>query len=737
MGLSNSTEASIYVTQISANIVQDGVICDENSTVDLQLFVVGGMSPYSYLWNNGAISAFVSGAGIGNYIVTVVDGIGCTAVVGHTVEQLVPTLNVEITSSECVDSTGAGWLSLNITGGSAPYTYTWNTNEFSPTISVDQPGLYHVVVTDNHGCSAWDYDTLENNLCATNLIGNVYHDLNENCTIDEGEAMTDVLVRATPGPYYSYTNESGQYKFFLDPGSYVIDVANRPLFEITCPVQGYQSVTITDIYDTINDIDIGMMTDVLCSNLQVSMSSGSLRPCMQGFIYVTYQNIGTITAENSYVELELDELLSYSSSSIPLTSSEGNTLRFDVGNIVPGGSGYFHIIVDVECNTWLIGTTVCSEATIFPNDPCETDFGDWDYSSVMVEGYCQENTNACFTITNTGDFGDGDMQNEQEYRIFANDTLVFVGTFQLNGGEELEICWPTSGRAIRLEADQHPEHPGNSHPQETIENCGDPDGTSLGYITTVPYDDDDEFVDVYCRVLTGSYDPNDKIVQPSGVTSNHYIDDDYTLNYQINFQNTGTDTAFTVVITDTISAVHDMSTFVNGVSSHPSTLEITGQGILKWTFENILLPDSTTNEPESHGFVTYSIKLNEMTEEDYGTLVENTAAIFFDYNEPVITNTTLLTFWELPIVYIAAVEQMTQDETVSVYPNPASNVLYITSENMITDVTLLDLNGKIILKYVNYTDCEKIDVSKVPTGLYFLKLIDDDNNTIIKKIILE
>jgi len=73
------------------------------------------------------------------------------------------------------------------------------------------------------------------------------------------------------------------------------------------------------------------------------------------------------------------------------------------------------------------------------------------------------------------------------------------------------------------------------------------------------------------------------------------------LTYKIRFQNTGTDTAFNIVVLDTLSDLLDVSTFVPLVSSHPYALEIVDSNVLKYSFENIMLPDSNINEPGSHG----------------------------------------------------------------------------------------------------------------------------------------
>ena len=110
------------------------------------------------------------------------------------------------------------------------------------------------------------------------------------------------------------------------------------------------------------------------------------------------------------------------------------------------------------------------------------------------------------------------------------------------------------------------------------------------------------------------------------------------MEYLIRFQNTGTDTAFLVVIRDTISPFLDPATVRPGASSHPYTWSLMNNGSLKFTFENIMLPDSNINEAASHGFIKF--KIQQQPENLPGTTIHNQAGIYFDYNAPVITNQT-------------------------------------------------------------------------------------------------
>ena len=141
--------------------------------------------------------------------------------------------------------------------------------------------------------------------------------------------------------------------------------------------------------------------------------------------------------------------------------------------------------------------------------------------------------------------------------------------------------------------------------------------------------------------VTGAIDPNDKLVSPEGFI---YNERDSMLLYTIRFQNTGTDTAFNVTIRDTLNSFLDaMSINVVG-ASHPFLKHFEEDSILVINFNNILLPDSNINEPGSKGFISFysEIKNNVPLESE----ITNSAAIYFDFNLPVITNSVANIFTE-------------------------------------------------------------------------------------------
>lgn len=136
-----------------------------------------------------------------------------------------------------------------------------------------------------------------------------------------------------------------------------------------------------------------------------------------------------------------------------------------------------------------------------------------------------------------------------------------------------------------------------------------------------------------------SYDPNDKISLPNGVFQlNNLISPDTKIEYIINFQNTGTASAVNVEIRDDLSALIDESTFEFMSSSHNATVSIDSNRMISFYFEDINLPDSTTNEPMSKGYVKFRVGLVPGVLPN--DIVNNQARIYFDNNPPIFTNTT-------------------------------------------------------------------------------------------------
>ncbi len=218
---------------------------------------------------------------------------------------------------------------------------------------------------------------------------------------------------------------------------------------------------------------------------------------------------------------------------------------------------------------------------------------------------------------------------------------------------------------------------------------------------------------------TGSFDPNDILVSEDTLTTMQLSNAPW-LDYIIRFQNTGNDTAFTVKILNPIDTNKlNLSTFEFTNASHPVNLNwINYQRNMEFKFENILLVDSNTNEPLSHGFVRYRIQ--PKTNLSAGDSITNFAAIYFDFNEPVITNTAK-TIIILPTGIASA---SPASGKLHVFPNPAENAINISGiqlENGKSRLRLTDIYGKLIIEKTISTSTTTLETNQLSNGVYLIQ----------------
>jgi uncharacterized repeat protein (TIGR01451 family) len=149
--------------------------------------------------------------------------------------------------------------------------------------------------------------------------------------------------------------------------------------------------------------------------------------------------------------------------------------------------------------------------------------------------------------------------------------------------------------------------------------------------------------------VTCSYDPNDKQATPAGWTEQHFITAGEELEYRIRFQNTGNAPAFNVRIEDQLDLTRlNLNSFTPIAASHSYSTIVTPDGMVQFVFDNIMLPDSVHDEPNSHGWVVYRIRVfDSLLPLD---VINNSAAIYFDDNEPIITNTYSHTIFSCDLI---------------------------------------------------------------------------------------
>jgi uncharacterized repeat protein (TIGR01451 family) len=221
-----------------------------------------------------------------------------------------------------------------------------------------------------------------------------------------------------------------------------------------------------------------------------------------------------------------------------------------------------------------------------------------------------------------------------------------------------------------------------------------------------------------CQENIGSYDPNDKAIFVNGIKDMSYLEQGDKLEYMIRFQNTGTDTAYTVKIQDPISSKFDVTSIEPVVASHSYTWSV-DNGILNVVFNNIMLVDSFKNEPLSHGFIKFEITLNRETKRNQE--VSNLAGIFFDFNEPIITN-------EVNTLVGKPVSTIEIDKNpIYLFPNPTNDFINIKHTNTSfndAQVIIYNESGKSVLTtQITTQSHNQIDVNSLPPGFYIVQVI--------------
>ena len=254
-------------------------------------------------------------------------------------------------------------------------------------------------------------------------------------------------------------------------------------------------------------------------------------------------------------------------------------------------------------------------------------------------------------------------------------------------------------------------------------------GTMLTFIAGVPSAGDiypEDNADTLQSIVIGAFDPNDKAVnQP------YYIDGTEEMVYKIQFQNTGTLAATNVVVTDTLDSDLNFSTFKLLSASHPVNVKFSIGSKIDFEFMNIQLPDSTSDEVGSHGEIVYSIKMN--TGLAIGTTIKNKAFIYFDYNAPIITNTTVNKIGVSPVGINESVQTSLD---FNLYPNPAKEELLIVSQSKIQRLEIFDITGRKILEQtVNGLGKIQLTITGIESGIYIVRIITDKGNSSKKLVI--
>lgn len=573
------------------------------------------------------------------------------------------------------------------------------------------------------------------------ICGSAFFDTDSNCIPSTGEApIPSLVVSAHPGPFFSTTDSLGN--FFIDVGTPNSQLTFHSPYNIpwslNCAPSDTLDFTFTQSGDTLCDY-LSLSGPDACPFLDVQIGVNALRPCFQSTYTVNYTNFATTAIQNGIVTLEFDIYQTVLSASLPYSFTAPNTYTFNVGTVDSLSTGSFGVTIEVDCNA-PVGIAQCVTARGFPDTLCAPSDPNWSGASLSVMGECTGNDSIVFTISNDGT---GNMQAFSGLWILEDDILRTTDSVFLAVGQDTSYTIQGNGSTWACLVDQVPLHPGISLPRAIVEACGvRPDSTfSTGFVQTRQTDDLNPSIDINCTVITNSYDPNDKVGFPLGIDTDHRILDTDHLEYRIRFQNTGTDTAFKVVIRDQIPSNLNLGTLLQGTSSHSYTFAILPGNILEWTFDNIYLPDSNVNEPASHGFLTFQIE--QAPGNQPGDRIENAANIFFDFNAPILTDLAWHTIADESGGVIVLDQAEATEEALpqlTAFPNPFTEEVTFRFEalqprRIVFD--LYDMQGRHLFQQQHRHVREfTMDRGNLPRGVYFFR-IDADGQVQSGKIIIK
>jgi uncharacterized repeat protein (TIGR01451 family) len=235
----------------------------------------------------------------------------------------------------------------------------------------------------------------------------------------------------------------------------------------------------------------------------------------------------------------------------------------------------------------------------------------------------------------------------------------------------------------------------------------------------------------FCFPVRNSWDPNDKYVIPSGDGAQGAIRPNTDLTYTIRFQNTGNAEAINIYILDTLDANLDPTSLEVIATSHTMHWSTLAGNIIRFNYDNIMLPDSNANEPASHGYVSYRIKQNNNVA--HLTQIQNSASIYFDFNPPIYTNKTVNTV----DMFLSISKTENNSSLINIYPNPSSEKCQLFFKDQLSrKIIVTDALGKEVLKSSFHSDSYILNTSKLPEGIYTIKIIAENRTEGLSKIVV-
>lgn len=780
------SEGYAYIQQaigIPVNPVVTDATCLQNDG-SILAFASGGQSPYTFSYSNGMSGQSISGLSGGTYLtITARDANGCIGTKNVNVNSSSPiTVTYSGTNSSCTSPTGSATLA--IAGGTDPYTVNWNTSPAATGITLNNmyAGTYSFSVSDAVGCVRTGTVLIQ----PTSVItADAYSD-NPVCPASTGTVGVNVTGTAPP------------FTYLWNTGATTESISNAPIGFYSCLITDNAGCTQTKYQsvDSLIPINIGFastMATCLYSpdgNI-VANAVGGTAPYY--YIWSNGQTGATatgLTTGNYYVYVQDADGCAKTSNFVHLdyNTANDNCYCTITGKVYKdanenciqdaGEEGIEHIMI--HCSGFGYGFTDANGVYSF-----QVPSGTYTLSESVQSTYplasCQINSievsvsaaSACSTVV---DFANTvipirDMHIVRtsinnaipgnpytQGLIIQNDGTIDEATIQLGYRSDGQLPLSSISPAVYSQIDMANDP--NWHSVESGFPVMTPGSSTIAYFThdvptnipigtSVLFKDTTSYeapmsnwlvdytpwnnVSKYTATVIGSFDPNFKEVSPAGTGPEGFIlTSDSVLDYIVHFQNSGSYYAEKVVVVDNLDANLDWTSLKLGYSDHAYTATISENGVLVFTFNNIHLTWQSQSEMASRGLVSYSIKQKPGLLP--GTQIKNSAGIYFDYNEPVITNQTLNTIQDN-----TGITEGKKEGNLIVYPNPVRDELTVnlsSSENAVS-LHIYDLQGRLVKseKVGKNSTSQKVAVGGLVNGLYLLQLEMVDGQKVSGKFI--
>lgn len=546
------------------------------------------------------------------------------------------------------------------------------------------------------------------------VSGYAFLDENANCKADEGESPIRnqvIYLQSQEANNISYSGTTdAQGRFMLvapDSGSVDILFSNPNLTQGTCNTI-LDSISIHDRHN-ISNVIFPVVSKVNCTKIALQNTiPGLLRGTVQQR-HIRICNEGTLRLDSANVQLEYDPHLT------PVYGPDGfeqiseNHYQLSIRDLAPFACKTYIIGDSIHQSTEL-GEQACVAASLTGIDTCTTN--PEQVVNLQVSFLCD--TAKRIYLKN---IGPGNMDAPLLLRVMGSETPAHFYLTQLMAGEDTTYY---------ISENEAPAYVVFLNEQSVIfstplQDCGELPPTRV--FNDVFYShqrlSDDR---VSCENIVGSYDPNDKTGYPSGLGEEHFIVAKQSIKYRIRFQNTGNAPAFHVSIRDELPPQLDENSVIPGISDFPYVFSRVGRNLL-FEFHDINLPSESHDPEGSKGFVEFYVNQRNNNPENYQ--ISNHAAIYFDRNDPIITEPFI---YHIPPPEIDAPLPVPIPASNHVYPNPAEEFVNISFQSEINNMQLFDISGRIIGSYQVSATQYQLNLTAVSSGIYYLKINFSDGS---------